>query len=159
MGRRATSPYITPIKSDGTLPAPGGDAAIDALPGIFTLAAATYYVPLPGGEDSWLVSLMAQWDATAVITSITIEETDLPEATASWFAASAGKWFPVDSSKIKAAFNGAGTTAVTAGAIGHTVAGAGGSIQNAQDVAARRFRAAVVVATGGEARFSGWAKE
>jgi hypothetical protein len=43
--------------------------------------------------------------------------------------------------------------------IANTAGNAGGGIQNVTDCAARRMRAKVVVGTGGQARFSWWAKE
>lgn len=163
MGRRSpTNSFLTPIKSDGTLPVPATDFGVpgDKQRGVFTLTAlTTYYVPLPA-EDAWLLSLLSQWDAAMIITSITIEETDLPEDLATWYSASTGLWFATDAAKITSAFNGAGTTTNTNDVIAHTVAGAGAAIQNIQDTAVRRHRAVVVVgATGGEARFTGWAKE
>jgi hypothetical protein len=167
MGRRTNVPYLRVLDSTGAAVADtdtadanwtearGGSRGVKKL-----TAAQTYYVPIIGSEDGWLLSLMAQWDATILITSITIEETSAPEVMVPWHAASAGNWFATDAANIVSAFNGAGTTTNTTDIIAHTAAGAGGSIQDIQNAAAGRYRAVVVVgATGGEARFHGSAKE
>lgn len=161
MSRRTiATDYLQPIKSDGTLAAAGGDSTVPGAVnrGVFTMAVATYYVPF-GGADAKAASLMAQWDGTAVITSITIEETDAPEDVVSNYAASAGNWFSVADARLTSTVNGAGTSANTNDVIAHSAAGAGGSIQTVQDNGARRLRAAIVVATGGEMRFYTWGQD
>ena len=155
MARKPTcTSYVTPLQSNGAY----APTSASSGRGWFTLAAGTYYVPLGGHDADWL-SAMSQWGATGTITSITVEETDAPQEDVSDFAASAGNWFAVDAARITSAVNGAGTSANTNDVLAHSVAGAGGGIQDIQDQGARRTRLVVVVATQVDMRFYAWAKE
>jgi hypothetical protein len=160
MGRVTQPSYITPIKSDGTLAVESaGDTAFGAQNnrGVFTLAAATYFVPIPAA-DALIASLHTQGDATIAITSVTIEETNLAPSDVSDYSDVTGEWFAVDAARIVSGVEGTGWTA-TSDVIANTAGNQGGGFQNVTDLGARRMRAKVVVGTGGQARFAAWAKD
>lgn len=161
MSRRILSSFLTPLKSDGTPAAQvAGDSTLGTSnQGVVTLAAGTtYYLPLPAADVPWF-GLQTQGDAAIVFTSITIEECYLPDKIASDYSDNVGEWFAMDIARISSEAEGTGWSA-TSDVIASNGSGAGGGVQNMQDCACRRGRAKIVVgATGGEARFTGWAKE
>ena len=146
--------YITPIKSDGTEQVA---SASEFGRGTFTLAAGTYYYPL-GGQDSPVQSCHFQWDATIAITSITVEDCNMPESEVPNYSTVAGAWIDEDPSTAFVGTVGAGTT-VTNGVVAHTAGAAGGCMFHIADTGARRTRLAVVVGTEGDIRCSAWGKE
>lgn len=160
MSRRVPQPcYLTPIKSDGTeAVASGGDSSFgETNRGVFTLDAATYYVEIPYA-DALYVSLHTQGDATIAITSVTLEESNVAPSDQTVYADDTGAWLPVDDARISSTKEGTGWTN-TADVIGNAAGNAGGGMQTVFDGGSRRMRAKVVVGTGGQARFSWWAKE
>ncbi len=161
MSRQTTSTsYLTPKSSAGVEPTVGSDAAFgDNMRGVFTLVLdTTYYFDL-GGADASLLHLMMQGDASVIITSATLEETDLSQTEAPLISDVSGQWFAVHTDRITAVAEGTGW-AVTSD-VGSTSGGTqGGFAMNVIDQAARRTRLKVVVgATGGEVRVCVWGKE
>lgn len=165
MGRRTTSTsFVTPIKSDGTTETE--DATEFGL-GSYTLASGTtYYYPL-GGADSPFISAHVQWDASIVITSITVEDCNFPEprglaqatGEVAWHDDAAGQWIDEDPSTAFVGSDGAGVT-VTNGVVAVAGGAQGGCMIHVTDTAARRTRLKVVVGgTGGELRVATWSKE
>lgn len=155
-----SSSFITPVKSDGTTPSRGTDATFNNSRGVFTLEAnTTYYYPL-GGQDAPCVSSHFQWDASIIITSLTVEDCDFPpEAVSNYAASTTGGWIDEDPSTAFVGTKGAGVT-VTNGVVAVAGGAAGGCRFNIDGTAARRTRIAVAVGgTGGEVRASSWAKE
>jgi hypothetical protein len=141
-------------------PAAGGDAAFGANSrGVFTLVlGTTYYFDL-GGADASLIHALLQGDAGIVITSASIEETDLSVTEAPLISDVSGQWFPTDAGRITSVAEGTGWTATSD--VGATSGGTqGGVAWNVTDQAARRTRIKMVVgATGGDARMCTWGKE
>lgn len=161
MSRQSTSTsFLTPYSAADTSPAAGGDAAFgDNCRGVFTLVLGTTYYYDLGGADASLLHLMMQGDATVIITSATLEETDLSVTEAPLTSDVSGQWFAVHTDRITAIAEGTGW-AVTSD-VGSTSGGTqGGFAMNVIDQAARRTRLKVVVgATGGEVRVNCWGKE
>ena len=160
MGRQSTSTsFVTPYSAADTSPAAGSDAAFGAnCRGVFTLVTGvTYYYDL-GGADAKLIHLMMQGDAAIVITSATLEETDLSMTEAPLCSDVSGQWFAAHADRITSIAEGTGW-AVTSD-VGSTSGGTqGGFAMNVIDQAARRSRLKVVVGgTGGEARVNVWGK-
>ena len=156
MRHPTSTSFITPIKSDGVEQT---ESATEFGRGSFTLTAgATYYYPI-GGQDCPNLSAHMHWDAAIVITSITVEDCDMPPGEVSDYVASTGgQWIDEDPAAAFVGVKGAGVT-VTSG----VVAAAGGALGGCLfhiSTGARRTRLAVVVgATGGEMRCAAWGKE
>ena len=128
--------------------------------GAFTLVAgATYFFPL-GGTDSKVISAHMHWDASIVITSITVEDTDFsPRDVLDFTSSAGGQWIDEDPTTAFVGTKGAGVT-VTNGVVAVAGGALGGARFNIADTGARRTRLAVVVgATGGEVRCASWSKE
>lgn len=143
-----TSFDITPLKSDGT-------KAAGAADGYFTLASGTtYLLPLSGDQDPF-VSCHVQWDATIVITSITVEDSNMDRDLVSDYSTTAGDWIDEDPSTAFVGTVGAGAS-VSNGVVANTGGAAGGAMFLISDTAAARTRLKVVVgATGGTIRACG----
>lgn len=159
MTRAATSStFLTPVDSNGApAEASSGSAFGETARGVFTLAAGTYFVPL-GGADAGLLHAMMQGDATIVVTSATIEETDLPDSEAKVYSDVSGQWIATPASIIESSAEGAGWTATSD--VGAASGGAqGGVAWNVIHGSAHRYRLKVVIGTQGNARFNGWGKE
>ncbi len=158
MGRSPTSSsFITPIKSDGVVQT---ESATEFGRGSFTLAlSTTYYYPI-GGTDCPVQSVHCHWDASIVITSITVEDCNMPPAEVSDYVASTGGlWIDEDPTTAFVGTKGAGVTP-TNGVVAVTGGALGGCMFHIADTGARRTRLAVVVgATGGEMRVAAWGKE
>lgn len=157
------------IKSDGVVQAFSGTEL--GGPGCYTLASGTtYYFPLNAFESADKLAVHLIHDASIVITSATIEDSNLPPPTAidgatvgvqtSWFESSAaGRWIDEDPSTAFVGTKGAATSA-TNGVVAVTGGTAGGAMWHFVDAASRRARLAVVVGgTGGEVIVACWAKE
>lgn len=82
----------------------------------------------------------------------------MPPGEVSIYSDNPGEWLAVDAARIVSAAEGTGWTN-TNDVIGNGAGNAGGGMQVITDCGARRLRARVVVATGGQARFAVWAKE
>lgn len=152
--------YITPIKNDGSeAAASAGDTAFGSSSnrGVFTLAAGTYFVPIPCA-DALMTSLHTQGDSTIAITSVTIEETNMSKSEVSDYSDNAGEWLAVDAARITTIVEGTGWTG-TSDVIANSAGNAGGGVQNVVDCGTMRMRAKVVVGTEGQARFAAWGKE
>ncbi len=161
MARQTTSTsFIAPVSAAGATPVAGSDTAFgDNCRGVFTLVAGTTYYFDLGGADASILHALLQGDAAIVITSATIEETDLAITEAPITSNVAGQWFATDATRITSVAEGAGWSA--ASDVGATTGGAiGGVVWNVADHGARRTRIATVVgATGGEVRMCTWGKE
>lgn len=158
MGRRTTSTsYITPVKSDGVVQT---ESATEFGRGAYTLAlSTTYYYPL-AGQDALALHAHLQWDAAIVLTSVTVEECDMPESEVTDHeAGTTGTWLPTSVDRITSTVEGAGATN-TSDVIAVSGGAAGGGAMNVSEHGARRTRLKVVVGgTGGELRVASWAKE
>lgn len=111
----------------------------------------TYYYEL-GGEDTEYQSVHIKWDATIVLTSIEVEDSNFPDVTG--VDATAGNWVKANpATGIWDVFAvGAGAT-VTASTTAVTGGAAGGVVYNRRHGNTRRSRLKVVVgATGGVLR-------
>lgn len=148
--------YITPIKSDGTVQT---ESATEFGRGSYTLASSsTYYFPL-GGQDVPFLSGHMQWDASIILTSVTIEDCNFPETDVTWYSNGSGEWIDEDPTTAFVGLDGAGATASN-GVVAVAGGAQGGAMFHVAQTGARRTRLAVVVAgTGGEVRVSGWGKE
>lgn len=155
MGRqnRASGPYVAPIKSDGTL------QTDEKGRGNYTLTSGTtYYYPL-GGAGAPLIGAHVQWDASIVITSITVEDSNFGDDEAPITSSTAGDWIDEDPSTAFVGLVGAGATA-TNGVVAVTGGAAGGAMFHIANSGARRTRLKVVVgATGGVLRAAAWGKD
>lgn len=161
MSRRPTSTsFITPIKSDGTVQT---ESATEFGRGSFTLASGTtYFYPL-GGDDASMMDAHCQWDASIVITSITVETCSFPPGVNGGGVEdhddAAGEWIDQDLPTAYVGTDGAGVT-VTAGVVAVAGGAQGGCNFQISDNPARRTRLKVVVGgTGGEMRVASWGKE
>ena len=145
---RAGGRYVTPIKSDGTEPAQIGR-------GIYTLeAGATYYYLLGGAGGVFGSGTITGYDAAAILTSATVQDTDHPEQDITNIHAVTGDWISEDPSTAFVGADGAGWT-VTNGVLAVAGGAVGGARFNVAETAAARTRVAVVVGgTGGRFRFS-----
>jgi hypothetical protein len=132
-------------------------------PGGVLLSGTTYYIPI-GGAASTVQSAHCKWDASIVITSITVEVSNFriqndndPNPTDS--AGDAGDWIPyTPSSGAYVAVTGAGVTA-TGAVVAATGGAAGGCFYDIGNLGARRARLAVVVGgTGGRFRVASHGK-
>ncbi len=159
MGRSTISTsYITPVKNDGTEPAPAPAAdAVVAGRGVYTLGVGTYYYPI-GGQDASVLGIQIQWDAAAALTTVSVEDTCFPESEASNYSEVAGVWIDEDPTTAFVGVVSAGTT-VSNGVVAHTAGAAGGAMFHVSGTGARRTRLKVVVATGGEVRVAAWGKD
>ncbi len=155
----ASTSYVQPIKSDGTLvdPAPSADATVSGR-GVYTLTTGvTYYFPL-GGQDAPVLSAHLQHDAAIALVA-TIEDSNIPESEASYYASTAGLWIDEDPSTAFVGVVGATTTAAN-GVVTVVAGNVGGAMWHISDTGARRSRLKVVVGgTGGEVRVATWGKE
>lgn len=157
MGRHpASTSYVTPFVTTGTEQA---QSAAEFGRGTFTLlTGVTYFFPL-GGQDAPFISAHCQWDASIVITSITVEDCDFTEADIPWYSDNAGEWIDEDPSTAFVGTKGAGVT-VTSGVVAVAGGAIGGCMFHIADSGARRTRLKVVVGgTGGEMRVATWGKE
>lgn len=161
MGRHPSSTqYITPIKSDGTLAVAGSDATLGSSNrGVYTLAlSTTYFFPI-GIQDAEHTHMQLQGDAAIVLTSATVEDSDLAPSEASDYSDNAGEWLATPAALIESAAEGAGWTQ-TSDVLAVAGGAAGGASWNVVNYGARRMRLKVVVGgTGGEVRLSMWSKE
>lgn len=161
MSRQTTSTsFVTPIKSDGTVPAQGADSNFSNGRGVYTLeAGALYFFPV-GGQDAATLSAHFQWDAEIILTSITLEDSDMPGNDVSDYASSAaGSWIDEDPPGAFVGTKGAGVTVSAVGVVA-VAGGAAGGCRFDIETAARRTRFAVQVgATGGQMRCATWGKE
>jgi hypothetical protein len=124
---------------------------------VFTLAAGTYYFPLPVG-DSTMFDVHLTHDAAIAITSATIETCSHGVSEVSDVSAVAGEWMDQNPATAFVALVGANTTH-SAGVVAVTAGAAGGADWQVSDCPAARARLAVVVATPGEVRLSFCGKE
>lgn len=157
MGRATNSTtFSTPVIATGTVQEP---AASVFGRGTFTLlTGVTYFFPL-GGQDAATISAHVRWDASIILTSITVEDCNFPESDVPIYNDDAGAWIDEDPSTAFVGSDGAGVT-VTAGVIAVTGGAQGGCMFHMDGTGARRTRLKVVVgATGGAMKVGTWAKE
>lgn len=161
MGRHPTAAYVTPITTAGAAVAEAaGESALGTSNrGVFTLAAATTYIFPLGGQDASVLHAMLQGDAAIIITSATVEESDIGESEAANHSDNAGEWIATSVDRITTSVEGTGWAATAD--VGSSAGGNAGAVAwNIVDHGARRTRIKVVVgATGGQVRMSAWAKE
>ncbi len=150
---RAGGTYVTPITAAGV------EATAAPGRGNYTLVLGTTYVFMLGGPDATVISAHFQWDASIVITSLTVEDCNMPETEASDYSTTAGDWIDEDPSTAFVGVVGAGVSH-TAGVATATGGALGGCMFHIADTGARRTRIKVVVgATGGVLRCAAHAKE
>jgi hypothetical protein len=146
---------VYPLKqSDGT-------RAVDANSlglGSVTLTSGTRYILLLGGIDQTVIGAHVQWDASIVITTITVESCSLPEeafasdANKGSLSTTAGVWIDEDPSTAFVGTVGAGVT-VTNGVVAVAGGAAGGCHFHIADTGAQRTRLNILVGgTGGVIR-------
>lgn len=152
MGLTANSHYIRPVLSDGTVQEEDTDSSFATSRGVYTLAAGTYYFPLPIG-NSTLFDVHLTHDAAIAITSATIETSSHGKLEVSDYSAVAGEWMDQDPTTAFVATVGA-TTTPTNGVVAVVAGNAGGANWQVSDCPAARARLKVVVATEGEVRVS-----
>ena len=145
-------PFIQAYKSDGTKP------LMDALTGYNTLASgSTYYFELTGPRDL-LCSAHLQWDSAIILTSVVMEDTNLPGSVASAYSSTAGNWLTENPTTAYIPVTGAGVT-VSNATVAATGGAAGACMINIADQGSYRQRIKVVVAgTGGLLRCAVWNK-
>jgi hypothetical protein len=156
---------LVPIKSDGT---PAVAASSSPLPvglgyGYTLMASQTYYVeigrpytltpgasPDPNGARSFaLGSLQVIGDSALVITTIEIEDTNVPEVTTH---SSSGEWTKENPATAYVACTG--NCSATVAVVAKTTGAVGSAMFHLVDGGALRQRAKIVVgSTGGVARF------
>jgi len=143
---------IQAYKSDGTRP------AFDELTGINTLASGTtYYFELPGPRDL-LCSAHCLWDASIILTSVVMEDSNLPGDITTAYSSTAGHWLTENPSTAYIPVTGSGVS-VTNATVAATGGAAGGCMINIADQGSYRQRIKVVVAgTGGAFRCFVWNK-
>lgn len=109
----------------------------------------TYYFPV-GGAGVLINSIHILWDAAIIITSITIEDSNITDISGTTVGA-AGEWITENpTTGTYVATEGAGVT-VTGSSVAVAGGAAGGCIYHLGNMATRRVRVAVVVAgTGGK---------
>lgn len=158
MGRiiRANGSDVAPIKSDGT-----STSTPNGKQGYTLLSGTTYYYPL-GGNSAPLESCHVQWDASIIITAITIEDTNFDDVTN--YSATSGEWISenpstayISTTSHNASTGGATVTASTIAVAGGT---AGGCMYHLGNTGAKRTRLSVVVGgTGGVLRVATHGKD
>lgn len=156
MRRTTSTSFVTPIKNDGVVQE---ESCVEFGRGSYTLVAGTtYYYPI-GGQDARALAAHCQWDASLVLTSITIEDCCMAEHDVTSYSSNAGEWIDEDPTSAFVALVGAsasssnGVVAVAGGA-------QGGAMFQIDGTGARRTRLKVVVgATGGEMRVASWGKD
>lgn len=144
--RASGSGYVQPIKSDGTLAVAAGKR------GYYTLTlGTTYYIPL-GGGDAPLHSAHVQWDSGIVITTITVQDSNMLDSEVSYYSSTAGDWVSEDPTTAFVGTEGAGVT-ITNGVVAVAGGAAGGGMFHLADTGANRTRLEIVVGgTGGTIR-------
>lgn len=145
---RAGGPYIQPIKSDGTL-------AVEATGrGKYTLTSGTTYYAIIGGPDAFTLSAHVQWDASIIITSVTVEDCNFGMSDASDYSSTAGDWIDEDPTTAFVGLVGAGASH-TNGVVAVTGGAAGGAMLHVADTGSIRTRLKIVVGgTGGVIRIA-----
>lgn len=143
---RAGGPYVTPIKSDGT------EAVAAEGRGKYTLTAGATYVFMLGGPDASVQSAHFIWDSSIIITSLTVEDCDMPHTDVLDYSTTAAEWIDEDPTTAFVGVVGAGVSQ-TNGVVAATGGAAGGCMFHIADTGAYRTRIKVVVAgTGGVVR-------
>lgn len=148
---QAGAKSIQPVKADGSLPVPGDKD------GWTIEAGATYYVEL-GGRDATHLSAHILMSAALVITSITVEVSNFPEASVR--STTAGEWVPeTESAGIYVTTSDPAIT-VAAGSIAKAAGAAGAAFVHLPHMPALRVRLTIVVgAAGGVMRIATHAKD
>ena len=120
--------------------------------GKFTLVAATRYAFILGGADAPFESAHFQWDASIIITSLTIEDSNFSALDAPNYSTTAGDWIDEDPVTAFVGVVGAGAT-VSSGVVAVAGGAAGGAMFHIGETSAFRTRINVLVgATGGLVR-------
>lgn len=144
--------FVKAIKSDGTVP------VFNEITGYCTLASGTtYYFEMTGPGDI-LTSAHFQWDASIIITSLVMEDSNLPGNLATAYSSAVGDWMTENPTGAYIPVVGAGVAATAS-----TVAASGGAVGaclfNISDQGTWRQRYKLVVgATGGSLRCAVWNK-
>ena len=150
--------FIQPIKSDDTA------AAAAAGMGKYTLTSSTtYYVPLTHNYNR-LASLHMTWDASIILTSVTLEVSNMPGDYATgvkWTSSTAGDFVALAPATGPQGVVVAGTGAsIASGVIAVAGGNVGGGVFNLTDHGMARARLKIVVGgTGGVVKVSGCHKE
>lgn len=142
------SPYISPIKSDGTILAIQNGKA--------TLASSTTYLYPMGGQAATVESAHLQWDS-ALVAVISVEDCNFALDDVSLYSTTTGDWIHEDPTT---AYIATTTTDVSVANATVTVAGgaAGGCMIHFGNTGGKRTRIKVVVTTGGVVRCGTHAK-
>ena len=136
------TPYLPVYTTAGVKTESGPNGAVLA-------PSTTYYVPF-GCDAATFIDVMAQWDATIVVTSVEVETTNNPAATL--YSTTLGEWIKRNLVGTFGSLDAAaGVTALTLAIAGGTAGAAMWSLSNG----ALKGRLKVVVGlTGGTMKFS-----
>lgn len=151
MGLVVNRCYITPVLSDGTVQEQDSETTFTTARGVFTLAAGTYFFPLPIGGASIFDAHLTHDAAIAAVA--TIETCSHGRSEVSDVSVVAGEWMDQDPTTAYVATVGATTTA-TNGVVTIVAGNAGGADWQVSGCAAARARLKVAVTTPGEVRLS-----
>ena len=162
------------VGSDNLVPQKSTDGSnpVSADTAGYTLAVATYYIPLASSEgptvsECFLASFHVKWSA-ALAATITVESTNYPatigsagtgRADVTDWDTTAGNWIQENpTNNLTFSIGGAGNS-VTAQTIVAGGTNAGAVIMYIANAAARRYRLKVVVTTGGTLRAGSCGKD
>lgn len=151
------SRYITPVDSNGAVPAP----ALQTGPGAYTLLAnTTYHFPLGGSDAPYQSVHLTGYTQAAVVTSATIKDCSHARAEVADYDTTAGHWPSETPPDAYVACDGTGwAVTTTPGVVAAAGTGVGGALWHITPTGAARTRLTVVVgATGGVFRCSGAGK-
>lgn len=148
-------------QSDGTEPTTSNALGLNS----FLLTSATRYIIGLAGSDYSLLGAHVQWDATIVITSITVEDCSLPiEAFASdaqhgLLSTTAGVWIKEIPTTSYVGTDIATGVTITNGSVAVAGGTQSGCHFHVVDTSAARTRLNILVGTGGVIRFGGNVKK
>lgn len=142
------SVYIAPVTSGGIVLAGDGVGRYR-----HTLSSgSTYYYPLPDWPQLATLSAHVQWDASIILTSITIEDSNFALVDAPNHSSVAGDWIDEDPGTAFVGTVGAGASQ-SSGVVAVAGGAAGGCMFHVGGSGSARIRLKVVVAgTGGVVR-------
>ena len=148
--------YITPIDSNGNIPAP----ALQTGPGAYTLLAnTTYHFPLGGSDRPFQSVHLTGYTAAALVTTATIKDCNHARVDVSDFDTTAGHWPSETPTDAYVAVDGTGWSMSSAGVAAAVGTGVGCALWHITPTGAARTRLTVVVGgTGGVFRCSGAGK-
>lgn len=141
-------PYLPIYKSDATLLQQGRN-------GVTLTSGTTYYVAF-GAEGALIQSVHLQWDPALILTAVTVEDSNNPDAAIA--SATAGEWIQED--PATAYVGGIGNLTVTNLTLAVAGGAAGGAMIHLGNLGSLRQRLKIVVGgTGGIIKITGHARQ